>query len=151
MKSLKARLKLIMVSLSLFGLMVFPAGCGAESPGQSPDSPSFEAADKQQPVKQPGKPAGEPVQNKKTASPDEGKKTGQPTPGKNTGTINPTQGTGNKPGGANTELKPENAPKIPHGVKDNSTCLKCHKDGKKGAQITPHPEQPNCLKCHNVK
>lgn len=129
MKSLKARLKLIMVSLSLFGLMVFPAGCGAESPGQSQDSPSLEAAGKQQPVKQPGKPTGEPVQNKKTASPDKGKKTG----------------------GANTELKPENAPKIPHGAKDNSTCMKCHKDGKKGAQITPHPEQPNCLKCHTVK
>ena len=129
MKSLKARLKLIMVSLSLFGLMVFPAGCGAESPGQSPDSSSLEAAGKQQPVKQYGKPAGEPVQNKKTASPDKGKKTG----------------------GTNAELKPENAPKIPHGAKDNSTCLKCHKDGKKGAQITPHPEQPNCLKCHTVK
>lgn len=151
MKSLKARLKLIMVSLSLFGLMVFPAGCGAESTGQGSDSLGLEAAGKQQLDKQPGKPAKEPAQKKKTASPDNGKKTGQPTPGKNTGTINPTQGTGNKPGGANAELKPENAPKIPHGARDNSTCLKCHKDGKKGAQITPHPEQPNCLKCHTVK
>ncbi len=42
-------------------------------------------------------------------------------------------------------------PVIPHKVADTDTakeCLKCHKDGKRGAPVTSHPERKICTQCH---
>jgi len=49
---------------------------------------------------------------------------------------------------ANAENVP---PMIPHRFTDTSDgnyCLGCHKDGKQGAPITPHPERLSCTGCH---
>jgi len=42
-------------------------------------------------------------------------------------------------------------PMIPHRIKDTSDgryCLGCHKEGIKGAPVTPHPERLSCTGCH---
>lgn len=42
-------------------------------------------------------------------------------------------------------------PTIPHKVLESDTakeCLVCHKTGKKGAPVTPHPERKACTQCH---
>jgi len=42
-------------------------------------------------------------------------------------------------------------PVIPHKVADTDTareCLKCHRDGKRGAPVTSHPERKICTQCH---
>ncbi|MBI1920626.1 MAG: hypothetical protein HYS23_06055 [Geobacter sp.] len=42
-------------------------------------------------------------------------------------------------------------PVIPHRVQESDTakeCLACHKTGKKGAPVTPHPERKACTQCH---
>lgn len=42
-------------------------------------------------------------------------------------------------------------PVIPHRVLESDTakeCLVCHKTGKKGAPVTPHPDRKACTQCH---
>lgn len=42
-------------------------------------------------------------------------------------------------------------PVIPHRVLESDTakeCLVCHKSGKKGASVTPHPDRKACTQCH---
>jgi hypothetical protein len=42
-------------------------------------------------------------------------------------------------------------PMIPHRITDTSDgtyCLGCHKEGIKGAPMTPHPERLSCTGCH---
>jgi|GEM_PF-632487 len=42
-------------------------------------------------------------------------------------------------------------PLIPHRITDTSDghyCLGCHKEGIKGAPMTPHPERLSCTGCH---
>jgi len=42
-------------------------------------------------------------------------------------------------------------PLVPHRITDTSDgqyCLGCHKDGIKGAPMTPHPERLSCTGCH---
>lgn len=124
MQSLKAKPKSLIVGLSLLGLVVFPTGCGAENSRQDPKALSVQGTGKQKAVQQPAK---------KTSG------------------LTVNKGPVQKPAGAVTDPKLANAPKIPHAAKDNSKCLSCHKDGKKGAKITPHPERANCIECHKTK
>ena len=42
-------------------------------------------------------------------------------------------------------------PKIPHKVIDGMDCKSCHATGVKGAPVSPHPDKPNCIKCHKVQ
>ena len=42
-------------------------------------------------------------------------------------------------------------PVIPHRIADDVNgegCLVCHKEGLKGAPLTPHPIRLNCTQCH---
>jgi cytochrome c-type protein NapB len=42
-------------------------------------------------------------------------------------------------------------PTIPHKVRADVTdkeCLGCHRTGKKGAPVTPHPQRLACTQCH---